>query len=1533
MGKRSRNLPQTIGGASGKPKSTAQSGQDPFKQLLLNIQLDESSDSDSKEFQDSAGNYESTSVKKRAKTGHFQKAKKKEHSSSAGSTPAIPSPATNPTEFLTGGVRIKFPFTPYKSQQDMMSKIVEALQTQENALLESPTGSGKSLALLCGALAWLEAEKARTEEIRKEIRKNLEAELAKQNVVESPYFATEGAEPKPIVTSGCGTCPGSCGTETPSDVKLDSPAATSLRPSTADDQDFQSTPGQQMGSRAATMLQYEVDSPSNGAGGNDSTKGIPNLRESTTALPKIYFGSRTHKQITQLVKELKSNTVYRPRSRTHYCVNKRIQKAPNKNDACQELVEDDKCTFKFKANELQERFSVRKRGQNRIWDMEDLIEEGKAMRACPYFAARSLALGAELIFCPYSYLIDPQIRKAMDIDVENAIVILDEAHNIEDAAREAGGLDVLDNDLETAMTEFKHMKNNNVMAHPSQKLEEFADIFHTVLKNQKTFSIQEYEQSTEIWTSQELLRYLKDRRVDANSIETYNTACQEISKALKEKKEKKKLAKAAGPLLDMDMGMDDEPNGNNSREQFVAVTPRALRSLEGIIAILKRLFSADGYCLDDYKIALVESVDRSGTAREVESSTEAESDDSDAQAKKSRNAGRKKRSAGGGWQNYGGSAGWRGAVVAKKRELKFWCLNPGVIFLPLSSAARSVILTSGTLSPMDSFASELQTRFAVQLEAGHVVDQSQVWTGVLPYGPTRVKMDGTFKSASSFQFQDELGRAVERIIQTTPHGVLCFVSSYTLMDNLVNRWQSTGQYERLCSVKKVILEPRRATTKEFDKTLKSFYDHIASEVAKGSDGGALLFAVFRGKCSEGIDFTDSNCRAVLAVSIPYPGLNDLKIKLKKEYNDQQCQKRRQQSRGGQAGQPGAPIAGIANVNLQALNHSTGNAEQSAAHALAAFQDSVQSRALLSGKRWYDIQAFRAYNQAIGRCIRHRKDWGAMVLLDYRFTIPNTKNSLSKWVRPLVKTFNDFEVGMHNMKAWIQPLQLGIDINASADTLASTTTMVSAADSATSFSMVQSTHQVTESLALSVQNNHLLPHVRDEAKVKVEVPDVMALLDGNMIASISEDLIPKQEEEDVCDIPKEEKPYHQDTTDDYNTQDISLDHAWDDDFDVPSAVGHSTASGSHLASVLPTDKHDREASLGAQPGSGWDADMSGVAEEDLQEDALSPTFLSLEPTPAAIGGDGVQSQESGPDASSSSGRDETIIFAGGTNRTGLMENRDPESIFTAFPSSSPPRRDSTGNFARFTSNPQRPNTSTARTMAPRSWGNHAPQQSATPISNTGDTQSGHVYGGVDVMRVVCKTCNEPLLVCSERPKIKTVEKSMAAELLSHRRRLAAALEIQASTQASNGASQWNGVTPVEPASQRIPSGQQPSGVSSSSTMATSHPRAMILTVRGSCVLEKPFEGQDEQEELDCVWRPQDGLFYRRVVCARCHLVPATESAVVSSTANFMARHGQRIITGWKGVMIVGCSSGQQQTVGDDTDSIGTIWLTPGEIKVI
>lgn len=46
---------------------------------------------------------------------------------------------------------------------------------------------------------------------------------------------------------------------------------------------------------------------------------------------------------------------------------------------------------------------------------------------------------AHIIFSPYNYLIDPRVRQSMKIPINDNVIILDEAHNIEDSARESAG--------------------------------------------------------------------------------------------------------------------------------------------------------------------------------------------------------------------------------------------------------------------------------------------------------------------------------------------------------------------------------------------------------------------------------------------------------------------------------------------------------------------------------------------------------------------------------------------------------------------------------------------------------------------------------------------------------------------------------------------------------------------------------------------------------------------------------------------------------------------------------------------------------------------------------------------------------------------------------------------------------------------------------------------------------------------------------------------------------------------------------------
>eukprot|EP00216_Chloropicon_sp_CCMP2111_P000987 CAMPEP_0198245856 /NCGR_PEP_ID=MMETSP1446-20131203/43271_1 /TAXON_ID=1461542 ORGANISM="Unidentified sp, Strain CCMP2111" /NCGR_SAMPLE_ID=MMETSP1446 /ASSEMBLY_ACC=CAM_ASM_001112 /LENGTH=74 /DNA_ID=CAMNT_0043930099 /DNA_START=167 /DNA_END=388 /DNA_ORIENTATION=+ len=56
---------------------------------------------------------------------------------------------------------VEFPYAAYDCQIDYMAKVIEALESGSNALLESPTGTGKTLCLLCASLAWLKSMEAK----------------------------------------------------------------------------------------------------------------------------------------------------------------------------------------------------------------------------------------------------------------------------------------------------------------------------------------------------------------------------------------------------------------------------------------------------------------------------------------------------------------------------------------------------------------------------------------------------------------------------------------------------------------------------------------------------------------------------------------------------------------------------------------------------------------------------------------------------------------------------------------------------------------------------------------------------------------------------------------------------------------------------------------------------------------------------------------------------------------------------------------------------------------------------------------------------------------------------------------------------------------------------------------------------------------------------------------------------------------------------------------------------------------------------
>lgn len=89
--------------------------------------------------------------------------------------------------------------------------------------------------------------------------------------------------------------------------------------------------------------------------------------------------------------------------------------------------------------------------QNAILDIEDLGRIGKNLQCCPFYMSKEILKKADIIFMPYNYLLDPQIRKASQIDLKNAIVVLDEGHNVEKVCEESASTLLTSTQIDTAI--------------------------------------------------------------------------------------------------------------------------------------------------------------------------------------------------------------------------------------------------------------------------------------------------------------------------------------------------------------------------------------------------------------------------------------------------------------------------------------------------------------------------------------------------------------------------------------------------------------------------------------------------------------------------------------------------------------------------------------------------------------------------------------------------------------------------------------------------------------------------------------------------------------------------------------------------------------------------------------------------------------------------------------------------------------------------------------------------------------------------
>lgn len=691
----------------------------------------------------------------------------------------------------------------------------------------------------------------------------------------------------------------------------------------------------------------------------NGVKGVANEIQASKET-KIIFCSRTHSQLTQFVKELRR--VKPPPSiislnekdidkspspldeeivkhlclgsRKNLCINPKVSRlglTAAINERCLDLqkpgVPDvQKCGFLPKKDNEDLVATFRDHALAEIHDIEDLGNLGRNIGVCPYYASRAVIESTEILTLPYPLLLQKSAREALGVSVKDHIVIIDEAHNLMDAISDTYSCSISLSQIETATSQvmaYIQKFKNRLKGKNRMYVTQIIRLLNSISDCLRSVAISTRGSEAIIRPAQ----LLAGKGVD--QIQPH--------KLINYLQESKLAYKVEDYAQSIDQTAKAGTNNSDGRG--------ALQAFQSFLAVLMNP-SAEG---------------RFFFARDEHNPI----------------------------------------------QIRYTLIDPREHFRDIVEEARAVILAGGTMSPMSDYKDYLFSYLPPDrlktFSFGHVVPPENIFAQSLSSGPSGVEFDFTFEKRKSETMLIELGMLFIRACTAIPDGVVAFFPSYDFLSHIVSVWKKTplpgnklnqnntsikpptSIFSALNAIKPIFHEtkstptPRQPFTQQHHNTnpnfsppqhpsqtplsqetlLQSYSRTIDQDSITRTHKGALLLSITSGSLSEGINFSDSLARAVFAIGLPYPNPHSAVWKAKLQH--------------------------VEDVYLEKI-HTSAASSTTSDHASASASASAiaSSAAKAASREYYENATLRAINQSIGRAIRHRADYAAILLVDRRW---------------------------------------------------------------------------------------------------------------------------------------------------------------------------------------------------------------------------------------------------------------------------------------------------------------------------------------------------------------------------------------------------------------------------------------------------------------------------------------------------------------------------------------------------------------------
>ncbi|KAA8565875.1 hypothetical protein EYC84_009691 [Monilinia fructicola] len=207
--------------------------------------------------------------------------------------------------------------------------------------------------------------------------------------------------------------------------------------------------------------------------------------------------------------------------------------------------------------------------------------------------------------------------------------------------------------------------------------------------------------------------------------------------------------------------------------------------------------------------------------------------------------------------------------------LHFTCLDAAIAIKPVFERFSSVIITSGTISPLEMYPKMLNFECVVQESYPMTLARRSFLPMIVTRGSDQVAISSGFQVRNEPAVVRNYGNLLTEMSKLTPDGMVVFFPSYLYMESIISMWQGMGILDEVWKYKLILVETPDA--QETSLALETY------RTACCNGRGAILLCVARGKVSEGIDFDHQYGRTVLCIGVPFQYTESRILKARLEF--------------------------------------------------------------------------------------------------------------------------------------------------------------------------------------------------------------------------------------------------------------------------------------------------------------------------------------------------------------------------------------------------------------------------------------------------------------------------------------------------------------------------------------------------------------------------------------------------------------------------------------------------------------------------